>query len=122
MSSLLRFQKQIQSANAFGFSWTHYTQILQQIQSECDEVKHDIERGASRETLQQELGDLLHVTLSLILFLEFDVEETLTKTLDKFEGRFEKLKEIAKEQGLETLHDQSLPDLRALWEKAKESA
>jgi uncharacterized protein YabN with tetrapyrrole methylase and pyrophosphatase domain len=102
-----------------GFIWPTPEMALDQLVSECEEVRCAIADNESRERLQEEVGDILHAAFSLCLFLKFDVEETLIKTTEKFEKRFAALLEIAHEQGYFELKDQPIKVLLSLWDLAK---
>lgn len=110
-------------AENFGFKWENPHQIMLQIQSECVEINEhlDATESENKVRLQEEIGDLLHAVFSLCVFCKFDPEETLTKSLDKFERRFNAVKILAQEEGLETLNDMSFDKLMWFWNKAKET-
>ena len=87
------------NAAEFGFRWKTSAQIMDQIQSECVEIsEHLKEDQNNREALQEEIGDLLHAAFSLCVFCEFSPEETLKKTLSKFNRRLNMVKTIAHEK------------------------
>lgn len=108
-------------AKSFGFYWESPLQILQQMVSECDEIRENLEQVStqSASTLQEEIGDLLHAAFSLCVFRGFSTEETLKNAVDKFEKRFTAVKQLAISQGYSTLHGVSFDVLMALWEQAK---
>ena len=109
-------------ADAFGFRWEKADQIIAQIESECLEVKAhlDSEEPMNHLALQEEIGDLLHAVFSLCVFCKFSPRDTLDKTLTKFEGRLNAVKQLAKERGLMHLNGHSFEELMLLWETAKE--
>jgi len=109
-------------ADDFGFMWENPFQILDQIQSECQEIQNDLTQNGDQSHLQEEIGDLLHAAFSLCLFCNFDAEETLVKSVDKFERRFKALKSLVHESGQETLQGQPVEILMAFWDKAKQRA
>ena len=108
-----------QDAAAFGLQWETKDQIMTQIRNECLEIEEHFQSPEQREALQDEIGDLLHATLSLCVFCHFDPELTLRKSLDKFKHRLNTMKDIAKEQGLIHLKDKSFDELMKYWEQAK---
>lgn len=114
-----QFEDQIRRADEFGFSWKEASQLLNKIRSECSEVEEELGQPINSNALQQEVGDLLHATLSLILFLNMDINDTLKKSLVKFEGRFEKMQKIANQEGFHTLKNSSLETILDFWKKAK---
>lgn len=106
-------------ADDFGFMWSDTAQIFEQIQSECEEIKENLDQLGDRHHLQEEMGDLIHAVFSLCLFMKFDPEETCLKSIDKFEKRFEKLKRLAHATGFETLKGQPADVLMHFWTQAK---
>lgn len=104
----------------FGLQWETKAQIMAQIRSECLEIEEHLETQDKRETLQDEIGDLLHAVFSLCTYCNFDTKLTLRKSLDKFERRLNAMKAIAKEQGLEHLQDKSFDELMRYWDLAKQ--
>lgn len=111
----------------FGFNWENPQQILEQITSECQEVqealalhKEDLLQK-SKDELQSEIGDLMHATMSLCVFCNFSIEETLEKNLLKFQKRFAEVVRLAHEAGHTTLQGQSFEKLMEFWQKAKKS-
>jgi len=116
MSEILhKLTKLEQEAEEFGFCWPDQEMILEQIISECREIKE-----ANNEAhLQEEIGDLLHAAISLCIFAGFDIENTLELSGDKFARRLSSLKEVVKKEGLATLKGQSVDYMMGLWQKAK---
>lgn len=109
-------------ASEFGFKWETASQIMQQIQSECVEIKEHLGDNFSSdnsEKLQEEIGDLLHAAFSLCVYCNFNPRETLEQTLAKFERRLNAVKEITQMQGLSNLNGVPFDDLMAIWDQAK---
>jgi uncharacterized protein YabN with tetrapyrrole methylase and pyrophosphatase domain len=105
----------------FGFEWDTCHSILDWTISECEEVRQAVMEKSCPSHIQEEIGDLMQMTISLCLFMGFDVDETLTKTGQKFKTRMDALKKITQEEGLTSLHGQSTAYMLHLWKKAKES-
>ncbi len=106
-------------ARLFGFDWPNQSMIIEQIISECDEIKEAFDLQEPEERIQEEIGDLLHSALSLCLFSGFEPEQTLLKIIEKFAARMRALKVIARDRGLVTLKGQSIELLLTLWSEAK---
>ena len=106
-------------ANDFGFCWEDIDQVLDQIKSECNEVKLAWLRG-DKENLAEEIGDLINATLSLTIFCDFDPIDLIEKNNKKFQARFNTVVALAKKDGLDTLKGQPLVVLLSYWEKAKQ--
>lgn len=108
-----------QDARAFGFDWETEFQILDQIMDECREIRDSLQAKEGAARLQEEIGDLLHAAISLCLYAGFDVEDTLSAVNDKFEGRMEVVKQLARESGLSNLKGQTWERMMAFWQEAK---
>jgi uncharacterized protein YabN with tetrapyrrole methylase and pyrophosphatase domain len=105
-------------AAEFGFEWETADQIMEQIQSECLEIREHL-GTENRSDLQEEIGDLLHAVFSLCVFSKFDPQETLQQTTEKFERRLREVKVISHEHKLENLREKSFDELMAIWRQAK---
>jgi uncharacterized protein YabN with tetrapyrrole methylase and pyrophosphatase domain len=105
-------------ASNFGFKWETPDQIIEQIQSEISEICVHLKDG-DQNKLQEEIGDLLHAVFSLCVFKQFNPQETLTNSVEKFERRFKAMQQLAIKNGLSTLQGKSFDDLMTYWNKAK---
>ena len=107
-------------AEQFGFKWDNSHQIMTQIKSECDEIDEHLSHitDKNKTKLQEEIGDLMHAVFSLCVFCEFDAEETLKNSVDKFERRLNAVKTIAQENKIETLNGYSFDELMKFWDQA----
>jgi uncharacterized protein YabN with tetrapyrrole methylase and pyrophosphatase domain len=116
LTDLLYLEKE---ACQFGFEWPNETVIIEQVMAECREIKEAIEKKEMPERIQEEIGDLIHSSISLCLFAGFDVDETLNKINHKFGKRMQAIKKLTHELGLENLKGQSFDFMMELWRKAK---
>lgn len=107
-------------ATSNGFAWPNVDMILDQVTNECKEVQQAIAENKSPARIQEEIGDILHAAISLCVFMNFDVEETLTNSKNKFEKRFLTVLDIAREQGYADLKNQPIEKLLTLWDLAKQ--
>lgn len=121
MNLLKRFKRLEQEASEFGFQWETADQIIKQIHSECLEVTEHLKKDSQEDqlALQEEIGDLLHAAFSLCVFCKFDPTKTLQLSTDKFERRFNAVKDIAKETQLQNLQGQPFSKLMNIWSQAK---
>lgn len=106
------------AAKNVGFYWESLQQIIQQIHSECAEISQAFEQD-DRMHLQEEVGDLLQAAIGLSVFCELNTHETLQKSIQKFQKRFDAMIELARRDGLETLHNQTSQTLLSYWDRAK---
>ncbi|MEY4505398.1 MAG: hypothetical protein RL154_1699 [Pseudomonadota bacterium] len=109
-------------ARGYGFDWSDYDMILEQAIDECREIKEAIDDAEPPERVQEEIGDLLHTAISLCIFLRYDVEETLSKTNEKFEKRMKAIKMLTEKHNLPNLQGQSVEFMLKLWKEAKENS
>ena len=77
--TLKKIVKLEREARNFGFDWPNKEMIFDQIISEIEEIKQ-----AKDSELQEEVGDLLHAVISLCIFLNYDLEETLGYVVTRF--------------------------------------
>ncbi|WP_133130701.1 MazG nucleotide pyrophosphohydrolase domain-containing protein [Legionella yabuuchiae] len=110
-------------AQKLGFSWQNPEQILQQIQSEIQEIQAHLNQSEPhhRLQLQEEVGDLMHAVISLSLYCGFSPQSTLEQATDKFEKRFNHVKRISNELGFTDLNTCSEEELLHIWKRAKQA-
>ena len=116
-----QIEEQEREAKEFGFYWANIQQLIEQIQSECLEVKDAWNRNNSSQ-LQEEMGDLLLAAVSLAIFCKFDPHETLLKSFKKFQKRYQCMVKLAKNDGYETFQGQSTKILENYWNRAKQDS
>ena len=100
------------------FTGENFSQLIEQIQNECIEIqeawdKEDIDH------LQEEVGDLIQAAISLAVFCELDPHETLLKSIEKFQRRYDAVVQLARSEGHENLHKQPFETLMNYWKRAK---
>ncbi len=103
-----------------GFDWASALPILDKIIEEVEEVRHEIESGAARSRLEDEIGDLLFACINLARKLDIDPEGALRRGNRKFERRFRAVEKALDADG-RTPQDSSLDEMDALWDAAKRS-
>lgn len=107
-------------AKEYGFYWQDHKSIIDQIKSEIIEIEALLQNNNhSNEHLQEEIGDLLHAAFSLCLYCNFDPKQTLANSSSKFFHRFDKVKNIAKQEGQKNLKNKSPEELMHYWQQAK---
>lgn len=120
LPALMRALKLQQRAARVGFDWTEAVRILEKLREETAEMEVEIEAGAPRERLLDEVGDLLFVCVNLARRLDLDPESALRHANAKFERRF-KAMEALLAQGGRKPEQASLDEMEALWQQAKKS-
>jgi uncharacterized protein YabN with tetrapyrrole methylase and pyrophosphatase domain len=118
---LQKIINQEKAAAKFGFYWESIEQLLEQIQSECVEVK---EAWLKQDNihLKEEVGDLMNAAVSLCIFLKLDPFETLNESVEKFQQRYDSLVKLVEQDGLPHLKNKPLNILLDYWNKAKKVA
>jgi XTP/dITP diphosphohydrolase len=101
-----------------GFDWEVREQIWDKVLEEIAELKVEI-KNRDTGTIESELGDVLFSIINAARLYNIDPEAALEKTNRKFIKRFNYLEKQTLTKGL-SLHDMSLDEMNAIWEKAKE--
>lgn len=110
---LMAFRLQERAAGV-GFDWPDAKGPLAKVKEETAEL----ERETRRETIEEELGDLLFAVVNLARKLGVEPSQALEKANDKFTRRFGAVEQLAKERGLE-LGRAKLEELDRLWDEVK---
>ena len=101
-----------------GFDWPDTRGPLAKVKEELAEVERE-EGSGKRETLEDEIGDLLFAVVNLARKLGVDPGAALERANEKFKGRFAKVERLAEERGME-LGKVSLEELDKLWDEVKD--
>ena len=118
---LKQIERQEIVAKKFGFYWENAQQLIDQIRSECSEIE-DAYTKSDRLHLQEEIGDAIQAAISLAVFCGFDPHQTLVKSIEKFQGRYDAVVSMAGADGFEHLHGQDFDLLMEYWKRAKKLA
>jgi len=117
LPALVEAQQLTSRAAHVGFDWDNAEQVLEKLHEELAEFDA-ARRGASREELEGELGDMLFVLVNLARFVKVDPEQALRKTNAKFRQRFGYIEHKLGEQG-KSPEASTLAEMDALWEESK---
>ncbi|MBM3732996.1 MAG: nucleoside triphosphate pyrophosphohydrolase [Acidimicrobiia bacterium] len=120
LPALMRALKIQQRAARVGFDWTEAVRILDKLREETAEMEAEIESGAPRERLLDEVGDLLFVCVNLARRLDLDPELALCHANAKFERRFRAMEALLAQSGRKP-EQASLDEMETLWQQAKKS-
>lgn len=119
LPALVRAVKIQNRAARVGFDWREAPPILDKIEEEIREIRAELDSGAPRERVEDEVGDLLFACANLARRLELDAEGALRRATRKFERRFRRMEAIAAAEGT-TLAGQDDAALDRLWERVKD--
>ncbi len=114
MVKALRLQDK---AKQVGFEWDNKEQVYAKVEEEMQELKEALAEK-TQEAVEEEFGDLLFSLVNYARFIDVDPERALEQTNRKFKSRFEQM-EVLAEADQKKLHDLSLEEMDALWNKVK---
>jgi MazG family protein len=118
LDPLSRAQRLQDRAAGVGFDWEHPKDAFAKVHEEFEEVAAHLESG-ERDPLEQEIGDLLFACVNVARLSDLHAGTALRLANAKFERRFKRMAEVAKERGL-VLGEATLEELDAIWEEIKE--
>ena len=110
---LMAYRLQERAAGV-GFDWPDAKGPLAKVKEETAEL----ERETGRETIEEELGDLLFAVVNLARKLGVEPSQALEKANDKFTRRFGAVEQLAAKRGME-LGRAKLEELDRLWDEVK---
>ncbi len=103
---------------AVGFDWPQVDQVLEKIEEELGEIRHEIDVGAGHDRLEDEIGDLLFVCVNLARHMKVNPEAALQRANVKFARRFRRIEEMLSQRGGRP-HESTLEEMDDLWNQAK---
>ena len=116
MVKAIRLQEKSQQV---GFEWSNTEQVWAKLEEEISELKEAIASNC-QDHIEDEMGDVFFSLVNLSRFLKVNAESALERTNKKFMSRFTKMEEHAKMEN-KFLHDMTLEEMDALWNKIKHS-
>jgi tetrapyrrole methylase family protein/MazG family protein len=101
-----------------GFEWPDVLAVMNKLREETLEVQSELESGADKQRVSEELGDLLFTVVNVARWQKIDPELALRDTVRRFSARFAQMEAVAREQGrvLEALSPEQWDEL---WNAAK---
>lgn len=125
LPSLMQALEVSKKAVKVGFEWPDMAGVLAKLHEEIAELEEEIALSNSkdetaRQRITEELGDVLFTVVNIARWHKINPELALRDTVTRFRGRFEKMEDTARQQGLnlEKLTPQQWDEL---WEAAKKS-
>lgn len=117
LPALLECEKVQDRAADHGFDWPEVQPVFDKVLEELNEVREAWASG-NQQHIEEEVGDLLLVTVNLARHLNLDAETTLKKSTKKFIRRFQYIEQqVESEQ--RTLKACNLDELNQYWNQAK---
>lgn len=113
---LMAFRLQERAAGV-GFDWPDAQGPFAKVKEETHELEQEAGNGG-RETIEDEVGDLLFATVNLARKLGVHPNQALERANAKFARRFEGVERLAAERSVE-LGRATLAELDRLWDEVK---
>jgi ATP diphosphatase len=118
LPALTRAGKLQNRAARVGFAWPEAARALDKIAEETAEIRAALQQKAPRDSVAEEIGDLLFAVVNLARYLEIDSETALRAANRKFERRFRAMEALLAAHGMEPA-DSTLDEMEAAWATAK---
>src|SRR5262249_23921400 len=105
---------------AVGFDWARADDVLDKIDEEVAEVRHEVESGATghMSRAEEEMGDLLFAIANLSRKLGVEPEAALRRANEKFTARFDAMENAFTSRG-QSLSAATLEEMEEGWEQTK---
>lgn len=116
LPALIRAQMMQERAARVGFDWESTRGPLTKVREETQELTEHI--GKETDDLERELGDILFSVVNLARHIGVRAEEALERSNAKFQRRFEEVRRLAKERGLD-MTKMGIEELDKLWDEIK---
>ncbi len=117
LPALIHCQKVQNKAANHGFDWPQTAPVFDKVLEELEEVK-EAWNNKDQAHIQEEIGDLLLVTVNLARHLNVNPELALKQATQKFTRRFHYIEEQVSASSRQ-LKDCNLAELDAYWDEAK---
>jgi MazG family protein len=122
LPSLLRAYEISARAAAVGFDWERASDVLDKIDEEVAEMRHEVESGATGDLsrAEEEMGDLLFAIANLSRKLGIEPEAALRRANEKFTARFDAVEHAFATRG-KALADATLQEMEDEWQRVKQT-
>ena len=107
-----------EKARGVGFDWEQPEQVWEKVEEELNELKEEVDQGASHDKIESEMGDVFFSLINYARFVGVNPEDALERTNKKFIKRFQYLEEKAREKNKD-LSNMTLAEMDVFWEEAK---
>ncbi len=117
LPALQRALRVQERAAKVGFDWKKEKDVWAKVEEEAGELKRTLRRG-NKKRREEEFGDFLFALVNYARFIDVNPENALRSTIEKFTRRFQFIESELKKSGKD-IHDSSLEEMDAYWNKAK---
>ncbi len=119
LPSMVKAMRLQDKSKQVGFEWDNTAQVWEKVEEEIEELKEAMDSN-DKDKMEDELGDVFFSLVNLARFLQVDAENALERTNKKFIDRFTKMESAAAAEN-KFLHDMTLEEMDALWNKIKKN-
>ena len=120
LPSMVKAMRLQEKSKQVGFEWDNTQQVWDKVTEELGELDEAVLSG-DKDKMEDELGDVFFSLVNFARFLQVDAENALERTNKKFIDRFTRMETEAGRQD-KFLHDMSLEEMEALWNKIKKGS
>lgn len=117
LPSMVKAIRLQEKSKQVGFEWDNTGQVWAKVQEELGELQEAVESG-DQDKMEDEMGDVFFSLVNFARFLQVDADSALERTNKKFISRFTRMEAAAKKEN-KFLHDMTLEEMDALWNKIK---
>ncbi len=117
MPALLRAMRLQEKASKAGFDWKNGEEVWTKVEEELHEL-HEAVRQGEKQSIAEELGDILFSLVNYSRFLHVDPEFALRETSNKFTRRFNYIEEKLRAEKKD-IYAATLAEMDLLWNEAK---
>lgn len=117
LPAMVKAMRLQEKAKQVGFEWDNRDQVWDKVEEEHRELLEAVATGDVNK-MEDELGDVFFSLVNFARFLQVDAENALERTNKKFISRFTRMEAEAAKEGKQ-LHDMSLDEMDALWNRIK---
>jgi len=121
LPALAYAHKQQRRASRVGFDWVKASDVIEKMEEELRELKHEVRSHAGQSRIEDEFGDVLFTLVNLGRKLGIDAELALMHTNRKFANRFRAMESLAARRELD-LAELTLEALESLYQEARKGA
>jgi len=117
LPSMVKAIRLQEKSKQVGFEWDNTGQVWAKVQEELGELQEAVESG-DQDKMEDEMGDVFFSLVNFARFLQVDADSALERTNKKFISRFTRMEAAAQKEN-KFLHDMTLEEMDALWNKIK---
>ena len=118
LPAMVKAMRLQEKSKTVGFQWEKTSQVWDKVKEELNELEAAVAEG-NKDKMEDELGDVFFSLVNFARFLQLDAENALERTNKKFIHRFTGM-EIAAAAENKLLHNMTLGEMDALWNRMKD--